>query len=222
VIPAPDQIPLQFPYRPGFATADFMPAASNEAALAWIARPEDWPERRLLVWGEAGTGKTHLLHIWCRGHRAGLLTATSLPVLERPPETGLSIDDADQVSDETRLLHLLNAAGEAGHRVLLAARTPPARWTIRLPDLASRLRAITAVPIAPPEDSLLRALLARLLADRQLAVAAGLQEWLLRRLPRTAAAYREAVARLAEDGGPIDRMLAARVLAELDVPEASA
>jgi chromosomal replication initiation ATPase DnaA len=50
--------------------------------------------------------------------------------------------------------------------VLLAARTPPAHWPVRLPDLASRLRATTAVEIAPPEDSLLRSLLARLLAER--------------------------------------------------------
>ncbi len=52
--------------------------------------------------------------------------------------------------------------------VLLAARAPPARWQFGLADLASRLRAITAVEIGPPEDTLLRILLARLLAERQL------------------------------------------------------
>ncbi|MBN8901198.1 MAG: chromosomal replication initiator DnaA, partial [Rhodospirillales bacterium] len=88
-------------------------------------------------------------------------------------------------------------------------------WTIQLPDLASRLRAVTAIEIMPPEDSLLRALLARLLADRQLAVPAALQEWLLLRLPRTPAALREAVARLDGAGGRIDRTLAADVVTAL-------
>jgi chromosomal replication initiation ATPase DnaA len=103
--------------------------------------------------------------------------------------------------------------------VLLAARTAPARWTIRLPDLASRLRAITAVEIAPPEEELLQALLARLLADRQLRLPDPVHQWLLRRLPRTAAALADAVARL--DAASLDNHraitvpLARDVLAEL-------
>jgi chromosomal replication initiation ATPase DnaA len=107
--------------------------------------------------------------------------------------------------------------------VLLAARTPPARWAVRLPDLASRLRAVTPVEIKPPEDSLRCALLLRLLADRQLAVRADLQDWLLLRLPRSPAALREAVARLDRAalaaGGTVTRTIAAGVLADMgEVP----
>ncbi len=107
--------------------------------------------------------------------------------------------------------------------MLLAARTPPARWNTNLPDLASRLRAITAVEIGPPEDTLLRALLARLLADRQLRPAPAVHDWLLNRLPRSAAAVRDAVARL--DAASLDQhraisvLLAREVLADLLAPD---
>ena len=111
------------------------------------------------------------------------------------PSGGIAIDDADLAPEEP-LLHLLNASAEAGCPALLASRTPPARWPIRLADLASRLRAITAVEIGPADDSLLRALLLRLLGERQLAVPQAVQEWLLLRLPRTPEAIREAAARL--------------------------
>jgi chromosomal replication initiation ATPase DnaA len=111
--------------------------------------------------------------------------------------------------------------------VLLAARTPPARWDAALPDLASRLRAVTAAEIRPPEESLLRALLARLLAERQLAVAEAVQDWLLLRLPRTPAAVREAAARLDHGalvtGGRVTRDIAAavaRAMAEADAAPA--
>jgi len=91
---------------------------------------------------------------------------------------------------------------------------------MRLPDLASRLRAITAVQILPPDDSLLRALLRRLLSDRQLRVDADVQDWLPLRLPRSPAALREAVARLdhAElpPRGRITRAVAAAVVAAMD------
>ena len=63
----------------------------------------------------------------------------------------LALDDADTVAAEPLLLHLLNTARDRGLRVLLAGRTPPSRWPVRLPDLSSRLRAITAVEIRPPE-----------------------------------------------------------------------
>ncbi len=152
-----------------------------------------------MLWGQPGCGKTHLLHIWAASHRAIRLSGADLHGLPAPPtDCGVAVDDADAATDETALLHLLNAFAEANLPVLLAARTPAARWPTRLPDLASRLRAITAVEIATPEDSLLQAMLARLLAERQLAVPATVQSWLLHRLPRTPAALREAVARLDE------------------------
>lgn len=195
-----------------------MPAASNDAALAWLGRTRDWPDHRLLLWGEAGRGKTHLAHLWTERTGAAWLTGPAIRAFDRIPSSGAAIDDAD-LADETALFHVLNAAREAGLPVLLTARQPPARWAIALPDLASRLRSVTAVEIGPPEDSLLRALLARLLADRQLSVPASLQSWLLLRLPRTPAALREAVARLDADGRPIDRGLAAEILADLGVLE---
>ena len=166
------QLTLSIFGGPRFAAADFHAAPSNADACAWLRRTAEWPNRRLALWGEAGRGKTHLLHIWAErtgaALRDGRWTVRSAGHAARP---AVALDDADVVAEERALLHLLNAAGEAGVPVLLAARhrRPAGRW--RLPDLASRLRAITAVEIGPPEDALLRALLARLLADRQLRAA---------------------------------------------------
>ena len=217
---AADQLPLPFPHQPSYAAADFLAAPSNEAARAWLERTEDWPEHRLALWGGAGCGKTHLLRLWAGRRGARVLSGATLTgPLEPVPPAGIALDDADALCDATALLHLLNAAREAQHPVLLAARAAPARWPVRLPDLASRLRAITAVEIAPPEDSLLRALLMRLLADRQLVVGPGLQEWLLLRLPRSPAALREAAARLDRaalaSGRGVTKAIAAAIVEEM-------
>jgi chromosomal replication initiation ATPase DnaA len=212
------QLPLPFGHRPGFSAADFVEVPSNQAVLAWLGRTADWPAGRLLLWG--GYGKTHLLHVWAERSGAVVWDGASLRGLPDLPERGgIALDDADTTTDEAALFHLLNAAGEAGLPVLLAGQTPPSRWPTRLPDLASRLRAITTVEIGPPDDLLLHVVLARLLADRQLAVPEAVQDWLLRRLPRTAAALRGAVARLDEaslaGGRAITRPLAATVLADV-------
>ena len=129
----------------------------------------------------------------------------------------MAVDQADSAPEEP-LLHLLNAAAEAGLPVLLAARAAPARWQTKLPDLASRLRAVTAVEIAPPDDAMLRVLFASLLASRQLVVPEPVQNWLLLRLPREPAALREAACRLDEAalaaGRRVTQAIAAQILAE--------
>ncbi len=215
------QLALPFPHTTDFDDTPFLRAASNETALAWLDRGT-WPHGRLLLWGEAGCGKTHLLHHWSRRRGATIIAGPQLQL--EPPQQPIAIDDAD-LAPELALLHLLNAAAEAGLPVLLTAVHPPSRWRFEIPDLASRLRATAATEIGPAEDSLLRMLLARLLADRQLAVAEPVHDYLLRRLPRTPAAIREAVVRLdrlALAGGQrITRTLAAHVVTEILGADAS-
>ena len=210
------QLPLPFPHAPMFDGTAFLQAPSNAQALAWLERPDEWPLHRLALWGDAGSGKTHLLHRWARRSGAVLLDGASLVI--EPPCGPVAIDDAD-LAAERPLLHMLNATAEAGYAVVISGRAAPARWAIKLPDLASRLRATLAVEIRPAEDELLRGLLAALFADRQLPVAEPVQSYLLQRLPRTPAALREAAARLDRlalaAGGRITRGLAGIVVADM-------
>src|SRR5205807_3317520 len=118
--------------------------------------------------------------------------------------------------DERRLFHLLNLAREGGAFVLVTARTAPAGWTLQIPDLASRLRALPVVELGPPDDALLRAVLVKLFADRQLAVDESLLTYLVKRIDRSFAAARAAVERLDREAlrlrRPVTRALAAGVL----------
>lgn len=220
----PLQLPLPFEHQPSYEPRDFIAACSNRDALAWLDTP--WPDHRLALFGPPGCGKSHILHIWRQRTGATLLTGATLTTLDQIPLQGaLALDDADAIADETLLFHLLNTARDRGLRLLLAGRTAPARWPVRLPDLSSRLRAITAVEIAPPDDELLAALLKRLVADRQLAMSQPAQDWVLLHLPRSPAALRAAVALLDREslasGLAITRTLAVKVLNQgnLALPE---
>ena len=211
------QLTLPFPDCVTYIPEDFLPTPANAQARAWLETPEAWPAGRLALYGEGGTGKTHLLHLFAARHQAIVLPAQALRHFQDIPHLPLAIDDADAVADPQCLLHLLNAAAENRLPVLLAARAAPARWPANLPDLDSRLRAMTAVELGRPDEALLRALLARLIAQRQLRVEETVQDYLLARLPRTGAAVREAAARLDRAslaaGRRVDRRLAARILA---------
>lgn len=214
------QLALPFGHRPSYAAEDFLADPSNADARIWLAAPR-WPGGRLVLWGEAGTGKTHLLHIWAARQGGMLCDGAALPPWPRPPGADLAIDDADR-APEAALLHVLNAAAEAGRRVLLAAARPPAAWPAQLPDLASRLRAAAATGLRPPGDALLHSLLTRLLSDRQMTVPPDIADWLLARLPRSPAVLRDAVSRLdraAWGGHRVTRALATEALSGLLFPE---
>jgi chromosomal replication initiation ATPase DnaA len=169
----------------------------------------------LAVHGPAGCGKTHLGHVWQEkvGAEAQFLTApTMLPDL--PAKPYLILDEPDL--DETVFFHLLNRLKGEGGFLLILSREAPARWNVELPDLASRLKALPAVEVAPPDDALLGAVLVKHFADRQVNVAPEVVDYLLRHIERSFAAAAETVqlldrAALAE-GRAITVPLARRVL----------
>lgn len=217
-----DQLPLAFPHEPSLTAADFLPHPGARLALEFLGATLSWPAGRLALWGGAGVGKTHLLHIWAREEGASIVDG---PSLREPfwPEGAVAVDDCDRPGSEEALLHVLNAAAEGGRPVLLAGSRPPARTPFRLPDLASRLRATMSVEIGPVDDEFRASLFARLLAERQLPVPPTLQAWMLTRLPRSQAALSEAVqqldyAALAAKSG-VTRALAAAALRRLLSPE---
>jgi len=217
------QFLLPFDETPCYAAEDFCTGPSNALARTWLEKPEGWTNGRMILWGESGCGKTHLLHIWAAAHGAEIHQGPGLRGVPGPPDRPVAVDDADAAADETSLLHLLNAAAAAGQPVLLTARTPPARQAFGLADLASRLRGSLSVAIGAPDDAMLAALLARLAAARQMALDFRVQNFLLTRLPRSPAAYREAILRLDRtamaSGAKISRALAAGALADLTGPE---
>jgi len=217
------QFLLPFAETPSYAAEDFCTGPSNALARTWLEKPAGWTNGRMILWGDSGCGKTHLLHVWAAAHGAEIHEGQSLHGISPPPDRPVAIDDADAVAEEPALLHLLNAAAESGQPVLLTANTPPARQKFSLPDLASRLRGSLAVAIGAPDDAMLAALLARLAAARQMPLDFRVQNFLLSRLPRSPAAYREAILRLDRramaSGAKISRGLAAAVLADLTGPE---
>jgi chromosomal replication initiation ATPase DnaA len=217
------QLSLPFMQQITYAAADFCPAPSNALAREWLARPEGWTNGRLVLWGGADCGKTHLLHIWAATRGATIHDGAHLPSLSTAPNSPVAVDDSDLTGEPRALLHLLNAAAEAGQPVLMTSRLPPARQAPKLADLASRLRASLAVEIRLPEDELLELLLTRLAAERQLLLGLGVRNFLLTRLQRTPTALREAIARLdhasLDRGVKISRNFAAALLEDMANPD---
>lgn len=199
--PPPRQLPLDLGHRPALGRDDFLVAASNHDAVAWIDRWPEWPNRTLALYGPAGCGKTHLAHVFAGRTGAAIVPINKLDPAALGAVKAVVIEDADRLTDERPLLHAINSLRELGRGLLLTGEVAPARWPIKLPDLASRLRALTAVGIDPPGDDLFAAVLVKLFADRQIQIAPDVVTYLMRRIDRSFDAARRIVA--AADAGAL-------------------
>jgi chromosomal replication initiation ATPase DnaA len=214
----PRQLALALDHAESFAREDFLSGPSNAQALALIEAWPQWPHRSVMLTGPEGSGKSHLAAIWAQAAGARLIAARALEPASVPRAlaTGALVveDIAAGAFDERALFHLVNLAREEAAFLLLTAQQAPAACALR--DLASRLKALPVVALAPPDDVLLRAVLVKLFADRQLAVDESLIGYVATRIERSFAAARACVARLDEEAmrqkRPLTRALAAEIL----------
>lgn len=224
----PRQMTLDLPLHAAQGRADFLVAPSNAQALAALDAAAGWPLGKMVLIGPEGSGKSHLAQVFAADYDArvidaALLAMTDLPDLARG---AVVVEDADRIAGyaagETALFHLHNLMQAGGHLLLITACTPPARWGLRLADLASRMEATATARLDPPDDMLLAGVLVKLFADRQLAVPAALIPWLVARMDRSLAFARRLVealdARALAERRPLGRALAQQVLDSLTPP----
>ena len=213
-IPAGEQ--LRLPLERHGASEAFVVSTSNEAAVRLLERWPDGAGSVLALHGPAGSGKSRLAEIWAErlgavalhGAEAGLV---DLREIEGRP---LLLDRAQDADDES-LFHLINLAVSTGSPLLLASRSAPRGWSTTLPDLRSRLDALRTVALEAPDDAVLAAILRARFAERSIAPAPEVIDYLVRRLDRSAEAASVVVERLDARHRPVTRVLAREVLDEL-------
>lgn len=195
------QLSLAFGHVPSLAAEDFLVAPCNQEAHAWICAPERWTAPASVLQGPAGSGKTHLAHLFAHARGGVLISAADLtegasrPLLESVP--ALVVEDCDRAPlDEVALFHLINQGRELERFLVLSCRAVPAQWPVRLPDLRSRLLAMPVAAIGAPDDFLLAALLVKLFGDRQLRIGEDVVQYLVGRMERSFAACADLVDRL--------------------------
>ena len=184
----PSQLPFPFNAKRSFAREDFVPGATNEAALAFVDRWPSWPSRVCALWGPKGCGKTHLAQIWSGERRAVEMTIDALTdeaVAALAPSGAYLLDDADQAINGAGLFHLINFVNQTSGWLLMTGQEAPPRWRTSVPDLHSRLTAVSGVALEAPDEPLLARVLLKLFADRQLKLPEALIGYLAPRLERS-------------------------------------
>ena len=193
--------------------AAFIEASGNLQAVRFIDRWPHWPAPVAALHGPSGSGKSHLAVAWVTAADGLVLTAEALAGFSPAALKGyraIAVEDVDRTEPSlARDLVLFALIEEASpdRMLLLTGRSPPAHWTVALPDLASRFAALLAFPLWEPDEALLRALAHKLFADRQLRVPEAVVDRMLHFLERSPEAIRDFIAladaRALAEGRPI-------------------
>ena len=225
------QLLLDWPVNETFAEEEFLPSASNQAAVKWI---DEWPRWQrggeafhcLVIYGPEGCGKTHLSHVWQRLSKAKIIDAVELANdnFLRDDTFVFIIEDVDVVMKEPeieeKLLHLYNWLKEQGGFLLLTSKVRPKKWQIGLADLSSRMLACENVKIMPPDDALLKAVIKKQFSDRQIVLPEKVTNFLIKHADRSFSFVRSMVREIDQlslsEKTKITIPVVKRVLSEMD------
>lgn len=196
---SPQQLVFELPHRAALGLEDFLVSDSNDAAVALIDRWPDWPVGAAIIAGPNGCGKSHLANVWRLKSQAHVIEASNLERIRVPTLAAygaLLVENIEDTRDQAALFHLLNLVREQRLAILLTSAKAPGDLALDLPDLSSRLKALPFAIIAPPDEALLRAVLVKLFADRQLSIEPHIIDYVLLRMERSMASAQVLVAEI--------------------------
>lgn len=190
------QLPLNLKLvQPSFSFANYI-ADRNDAVLQQIqAILAGRPPHLFYVWGDSGTGKTHLLHAatqWLQAHGKMALYLPMAQLLDESPDLllhlgavdGLCLDDIQAIAGkadwEHALFALFNQVLDLQIPLLIAANQAVAQLNFQLHDLVSRLVWGGVFQLSPLKSSAQEELLQQTAHNLGLALPAPVAQYILK------------------------------------------
>jgi DnaA family protein len=185
------QLILELAPAPAPTFESFVPGRNRAAveALAALAAGRA-TERVVYLWGEGGSGKSHLL---AAAYTAALYARRAALLVEHVADLDrggdapalVAVDDVDTLpgAAQVKVFDHFNRARAGGAGFVAAGTCTPARLPLR-EDLRSRLLSGLAFQLHPLSDDEKTAALTAHAVERGIALPDGIIAYLLRRLPR--------------------------------------
>jgi DnaA family protein len=190
-----NQLPLGLSIRPRIDFAHFVIGRNGEA----VSRLRGEQDPYIYLWGESGSGKSHLLQAACQlsqnnGGQPAYLPFKSEHGLQPEMLEGLEafslvcLDDLQVLAGdpgwELAIFNLFNQLRERAAKLIIACDRPPAQLGLDLADLASRLTWGPCYHLFPLNDEERLELLLSNAQLRGLSMSVETAQFLLQRTPR--------------------------------------
>lgn len=168
------QIPVLFEFQGNLTFDSYFPGNNAEIVQQLRALAEDGQEQQIFIWGDTGSGKSHLLQACCQQAKLQDKAPFYLAFVKDnlPPIALLDgmenmelvcLDDIQNIDDskewQQALFNFYNAHRQNNHKLLLAANCPPKYLAYELADIKTRMAwGLTLKIQSLQDDQLIEAL----------------------------------------------------------------
>lgn len=186
------QLCFNFPSQDKFLPEDFITSSCNDAVFSFVSNynPNNKTTPKIFaISAPKSAGKTYLACIWQKKMGAEFLDLTGLKNANLAqlikPNKSYIIEDIDQIKEQELLLAIFNLAQEKSSFLMLTSKINLNRLGLKIKDLDSRLKNVFCLNISKPDDDLIKMLLIKSFANKQLKVNNKVIDFLTKNLNRS-------------------------------------
>ena len=184
-----DQLTFKFPFSKKYYEQDFFVSSNNFSAYKLIDSWPNWSGKWLNIFGESGSGKTHLSKILeKRIKKTKIINAVNIDnkTIEYLSNLDcLIIENFKNNIDEDLLYSILNQSKQLDNFLLINSRISIKNYDLKLIDLKSRLNSFVFIGIDLPDDDLLRVVVTKSLSDKQISISPKLSNYIINNVERS-------------------------------------
>ena len=184
-----DQLTFKFPFSKKYYKQDFFVSSNNFSAYKLIESWPTWPGKWLNIFGDPGSGKTHLAKILEKKiDKIKLVDAKNInneTVQDLNNLDCLIIDSFKNNVEEKLLYSILNQSKQLDNYVLMNSISSIKNINFKLNDLVSRINSFLYIGIELPTDDLLKVIISKTLSDKQIRINPKISDYIINNVERS-------------------------------------
>tara|TARA_B100000035_G_scaffold307719_1_gene311397 strand:- start:635 stop:1291 length:657 start_codon:yes stop_codon:yes gene_type:complete len=184
-----DQLIFKFPFSKKYYEQDYFVSSNNFSAFKLIEEWPSWPGKWLNIFGDSGSGKTHLAKILEKKiSNTKLIDAKDInnEIIQELENIECLIIDSFKNNIEEKLLYsILNQSKQLENFILITSNLSIKEIKFNLKDLQSRMNSFLYFGIELPTDDLLKVIISKTLSDKQISINPKILDYILNNVERS-------------------------------------
>ena len=183
------QLVFKFPFKTKYFEQDFFVSKNNFSAYKLIESWPSWPSKWLNVFGDSGSGKTHLSKILekkigkVKIVEAKEVDNNLIDIIQK--FECLIIDNYKNNIEEKLFYSLLNESKQLENYIMINSLKPLKNFSYALSDLMSRIESFLFIGIDLPTDDLLQVLITKSFSDKQVELDPKVSDYIIKNVERS-------------------------------------
>ena len=183
------QLVFKFPFKKKYFEQDFYVSTNNFSAYKLIESWPNWPGKWVNIFGDTGSGKTHLSKILEKKIKK-IKISDSKAINQKSINDLINlecliIDNFKNNIEEKLLYSILNQSKQLDMYIVINSFSPIKESVFSLKDLTSRINSFVNIGIDLPTDDLLKVIISKTFSDRQININPKISEYIINNVDRS-------------------------------------